>query len=49
MGDSTLLAWALDRIRAEYAKALQTPHIRNPLAYALYQVWREVDSNGKEI
>ena len=28
----------------EYDKAKKQEHIRNPVAYALYQVWREADA-----
>lgn len=33
-------------IMREYNKAVALPHIKNPKAYALYQVWKKVDSQG---
>ena len=39
---------ALDLLNAEYEKAMELEYIRNPLAYALYQVWRLADEkNGR--
>lgn len=44
---------AFDRViamlRTEYRRALNDKYIRSPLAYALYQVWKEVDTHGEEI
>lgn len=34
---------ALRRIAQIYDKAQKMPYIRNPLAYALYQVWKAAD------
>lgn len=34
-------------LEAEYAKASKLEHIRNPAAYALYQVWKLADRGGK--
>ena len=33
-------------IESEYERALKLEYIRNPLAYALYQVWKKIE--GKE-
>jgi len=38
-----VLAKTLKAVVQEYEKAQQQKHIRNPLAYALYQVWNKVD------
>lgn len=37
---------AIEEIRRYYAAALNLKHVRKPLAWALYQVWREVDKQG---
>lgn len=34
---------AIDLIKEEYAKATDSTYVRNPLAYALYQVWKKAD------
>ena len=34
---------AIVLIKAEYEKASESTYVRNPLAYALYQVWKEAD------
>lgn len=31
---------AIKALEKEYAKAKRLPYVRNPLAYALYQVWK---------
>lgn len=31
------------RLHDEYDKAIRNPVVRNPLAYALFQVWKEAD------
>ena len=38
---------ALKRLDVEYKKALASCYVRKPLAYALYQVWKWVDSYEK--
>ena len=37
---------AIRMLKAEYEKALRIEFIRNPLAYALYKVWKIVDRNA---
>ncbi|MBR5022829.1 MAG: hypothetical protein IKY18_06485 [Oscillospiraceae bacterium] len=37
---------ALDLLNAEYEKAMGLEYIRNPLAYALYQVWKLADQKN---
>lgn len=37
---------AIEQIRQYYAAALNLKHVRKPLAWALYQVWREADKQG---
>ncbi len=39
---------AVTLLRAMYDKSLTIPHIFNPVAWALYQTWREADArNGR--
>lgn len=38
------LEQAVKRLESEYERAKKLKWIYNPLAYALYQVWREVDA-----
>lgn len=35
---------AINMLKVEYEKALKQERIHNPLAYALYQVWRKADT-----
>ena len=35
---------ALDQVAKEYAAAAENEHIHNPIAYALYQVWKMADA-----
>lgn len=37
------LETAIERLEQEYERARGLSFVRNPLAYALYQVWREAD------
>lgn len=37
---------AIKRLEQEYERAKGLSYVRNPLAYALYRVWREADGNG---
>lgn len=39
---------AFKLIEIEYDKAKKCKHIRKPLAYAIYEVWRRVDGREKE-
>lgn len=32
----------------EYERAQKLEFVRNPLAYALYQVWKKVDRGGEK-
>lgn len=34
---------AIDLIKQEYEKASEINYVNNPLAYALYQVWKKAD------
>lgn len=34
---------AIELLRAEYERAKTLEYVRNPLAYALYQVWKKAD------
>lgn len=38
---------AIRLLESEYERALKLEYIRNPLAYALYQVWKKVDGEKK--
>ena len=38
---------AMEQIGRYYAAALNLKHVRKPLAWALYQVWREADKQGE--
>ena len=38
---------ALDEVAKEYAKALRLDYVWNPLAWALYRVWRKADADPK--
>lgn len=38
---------AIRRIKEEYSKAKKLGYIQKPLAWVLYQVWREADREGK--
>ena len=44
------LETAIKLLTEEYEKAKKLEHIHNPIAYALYQVWKEADKRkgGKE-
>ena len=37
------LKTAIKRLEQEYERAKGLPFVRNPIAYALYQVWKEAD------
>ena len=39
---------AIEMLKTEYEKAKKQKYIINPLAYALYQVWKEADSIKEE-
>ena len=34
---------AIDLLRKEYEKARNLEFVRNPVVYALYQVWKQAD------
>lgn len=34
---------AIKLLKAEYERAKNIPYVQNPLAWALYQVWKKVD------
>lgn len=37
---------AIQMLEAEYERAKQLKFVRNPLAYALYRVWKVADKKG---
>ena len=38
---------AIKKLRAEYERAQNLEFVRNPLAYALYQVWKLADKDRR--
>lgn len=40
------LQTAIKLLETEYEKAKKLEWVHNPLAYALYQVWKKADSKG---
>ena len=38
------LTKALNMVKKEYEKASKLEYVRNPLAYALYKVWKVADA-----
>ena len=44
----TDLERAIEDLKAHYDRALKIPYVRNPLAWALYRVWRKYDSKGEK-
>lgn len=39
---------AIDLLRQEYEKAKQKPFVQYPIAYALYQTWKQVDIKSRK-
>ena len=37
----------IDLLRQEYEKAKQKPFVQYPIAYALYQTWKQVDRKSR--
>ncbi len=37
---------AITALKAEYERAKRLSFVRNPVAYALYQVWKKADAKG---
>ena len=42
------LATAIKLVETEYEKAKKFKFVHNPLAYALYKVWKMADRAGKD-
>lgn len=42
------LQTAIKRLEVEYEKAKRLEWVHNPLAYALYQVWKMADGERKD-
>lgn len=36
----------INKIQKEYERTKNLEFVRNPMAYALYQVWKEADKDG---
>ena len=43
MSEKMTLEVAIEMLKIEYEKAKKNEYIFNPLAYALYQVWKKTD------
>ena len=43
------LRGAVELLDDTYKHAIDQPFVRDPLAYALYQVWKFVDKKGREV
>ena len=39
---------AVNLLVAEYERALRLTFVRNPIAYALYRVWRKADGEKED-
>jgi len=39
---------ALKKVREEYERAVKLEFVRDPVAYALFQVWKEADGKGEQ-
>lgn len=39
---------AINMLMDEYEKAARQEHIHDPVAYALYQVWKKADKEGRK-
>lgn len=37
------ISTAMNMLQKKYAEALKTPGIKDPVAWALYQTWRQAD------
>ena len=37
---------AIQLLEKEYERAIKLEYVYNPLAYALYQVWKKADNEG---
>ena len=42
------IAKALKTVRAKYEWAKETPYINDPVAWALYQTWKEAEAKPKK-
>lgn len=40
---------AISLLRKEYERARTLDYVRNPLAWALYQIWKKVDKEAPEV
>lgn len=39
---------AISLLRKEYERACTLDYVRNPLAWALYQIWKKVDKGAAD-
>ena len=42
------LPQAITMLISEYEKACRLQHVYNPIGYALYQVWKKADKEGRK-
>ena len=47
-GNTMTFEKAITKLLTEYLWAKDQKHIRNPIAYSLYQVWKQADGEGKD-
>lgn len=48
MSRNVTLDQAIDLLREKFAVAERDPHVFDPVAYALYYTWREVDEKNRK-
>lgn len=39
---------ALEMVKEKYEQAKKSEYVQNPVAWALYQVWKEADKQGRK-
>lgn len=47
-GEKMTLAKAVNLVITEYERAQKMAHIHNPIAWALYQVWKKADGEAPQ-
>ena len=45
--DKAKINRAIKKLNEMYEKALNSPYVKNKLAWSLYQVWKEYDNENK--
>ena len=46
--DKSGITEVVKMIESEYEKAKKLEYVKNPLAFALYAVWKKIDKEGKK-